>query len=53
MSQLYDTTDVASTSRNEFIPYGIQAGDVSQAPVQLHLCQPEQQAYETSGGATK
>ena len=53
MSQVYGTTDVAATSRNAFVPYGIHAGDDAQPPIQLHLRQPEQQTYETSGSATR
>jgi len=55
MSQVYGTTDTATTSRNAFVPlpYGMHAGGHSQELVQLQLCQPEQEVYETSDTATK
>ncbi|KAK7366903.1 hypothetical protein VNO80_08906 [Phaseolus coccineus] len=53
--KVYGTTDTATTSRNAFdpFPYGMHAGGYSQELVQLQLCQPEQEAYETSDTATK
>ncbi|TKY69985.1 MADS-box transcription factor 27 [Spatholobus suberectus] len=53
--KVYGTTDMATTSRNAFVPvpYGIQAGGNPQELVQLHLCQPELEACETSDTATK
>jgi len=55
MSQVYGTTDTATTSRNAFVPlpFGMHAGGHPQELVQLQLCQPEQEAYETSDTATK
>ncbi|QCD90744.1 MADS-box transcription factor [Vigna unguiculata] len=47
--------DTATTSRNAFVPlpFGMHAGGHPQELVQLQLCQPEQEAYETSDTATK
>ncbi|KAK8472209.1 hypothetical protein PHAVU_002G143866 [Phaseolus vulgaris] len=53
--KVYGTTDTATTSRNAFdpLPYGMHVGGHSQELVQLQLCQPEQEAYDTSDTATK
>ncbi|KAG2376671.1 Agamous-like MADS-box protein [Vigna angularis] len=53
--KVYGTTDSATTSRNAFVPlpFGMHAGGPPQELVQLQLCQPEQEAYETSDTATK
>ncbi|XP_047159124.1 MADS-box transcription factor 23-like isoform X1 [Vigna umbellata] len=53
--KVYGTTDTATTSRNAFVPlpFGMHAGGPPQELVQLQLCQPEQEAYETSDTATK
>ncbi|XP_016200575.1 MADS-box transcription factor 23 isoform X2 [Arachis ipaensis] len=54
--KVYGTSEMEATSRNGFIPipYGIQVGGGgSQELVQLQLCQPEQEACETSASATK
>lgn len=55
MSQVFGTTDMATTSRNAFIPlsYGMHVGGNPQELVQLQLCQPEQEVCETSDTATK
>lgn len=56
MSQVFGTTDMATTSRNAFVPlsYGMHAaGGNPQELVQLQLCQPEQEVCETSDTATK
>ncbi|XP_061336882.1 MADS-box transcription factor 23-like [Gastrolobium bilobum] len=53
--KVYDTADMATTSKNAFVPlpYGIHAGGDPYAFIQLQLSQPEQEACETSGSATK
>ncbi|KAK7317941.1 hypothetical protein RJT34_02584 [Clitoria ternatea] len=53
--KVYGTTDMVVTSRNVFLPLpnGIHAGGHPEELVQLQLCQPEQEAYETSGSGTK
>ncbi|XP_027361782.1 MADS-box transcription factor 23-like [Abrus precatorius] len=53
--KVYGTADMAATSRNAFVPlpYAIHAGGHPQELIQLQLLQPEQEACETSGSATK
>ncbi|KHN04900.1 Agamous-like MADS-box protein AGL17 [Glycine soja] len=54
--KVFGTTDMATTSRNAFVPlsYGMHAaGGNPQELVQLQLCQPEQEVCETSDTATK
>ncbi|XP_029127526.1 MADS-box transcription factor 23 isoform X2 [Cajanus cajan] len=53
--KVYGTIDVTTTSKNPFVspPYGIGARGCPQQMVELQLCQPEQEAYETSETATK
>ncbi|CAJ1931224.1 unnamed protein product [Sphenostylis stenocarpa] len=53
--KVYGTTDIATTSRNAFVPlpYGMHAGWCPQELIQLQLCQPEQEACDTSDTATK
>ncbi|KAH1234423.1 Agamous-like MADS-box protein AGL21 [Glycine max] len=53
--KVFGTTDMATTSRNAFIPlsYGMHVGGNPQELVQLQLCQPEQEVCETLDTATK
>ncbi|KAK7307284.1 hypothetical protein VNO77_40202 [Canavalia gladiata] len=53
--KVYGTAHTVAPGRNAFVPlpYGMHAGGHPQELVQLQLSQPEQEACETSGSATK
>ncbi|KAK7407175.1 hypothetical protein VNO78_08871 [Psophocarpus tetragonolobus] len=54
-TKVFGTTDMATTSRNAFVPlpYGMHEGGHPQELIQLQLCRPEHEACETSDTATK
>ncbi|XP_028754584.1 MADS-box transcription factor 23-like [Neltuma alba] len=53
-NEVYATTDAAVASRNALLSYGVRADQEDpQAMTQLQLSQPEPEAHETSGSATR
>ncbi|PIA51926.1 hypothetical protein AQUCO_01000058v1 [Aquilegia coerulea] len=51
--KVYGTRDANRATRNLPLPNGFSISEELHVPIHLQLCQPEQQNYETSPGATK